>query len=268
MIKTIFHTAALLSLLLWGADLFASGREEAVASWEREAGGRIWSERVIADALSDSGEKMPLNALCDETAFETIRSLRARAVSLLQDAAGGNGDGDGYSFRLYAGILKNISKIDITSLKDHERELLIGLSSLPHSVSLKDCLSPGKRQRDEIASTPPPPAATNPRVVTQNVKINNALTRKRAEVQDLSHNVNLREYSVRAGKIDLYTLYLYIWEDNPFPGGSARIQLLPVFPPLPLIHTPPHHTTEISLHISVHRQSCDTVKGAPSCFLI
>ncbi len=263
MIRILLKTVAVLSLLLWGVNLFASEREEAVAPWESAEEGRLWSGRVISDTFSNTGGKTPLNALCDETAFETIKLLREKAVSKLRHQ---REDRETSSVKLFAGILKNISEIDIVPLKEHERELLVCAASLPISVSLKDFISAGKGRDREIAFSPPSATITNSHQIKNKVK-NKTSIYSRAGSRDLHGNVNLEEYSLKAGKIDLYGLYLYIWEDNPFTGGRSNIFSHPVFSPR-LVQTLKHITDPISFHITVNTKPLSLLKGAALCHVI
>jgi hypothetical protein len=263
MIKVLLKTFAVLSLFLCGVNLYASDLEEAVAPWEREADSKIWSQRIISDTLSAGGDRMPLNALCDKTAFETIESLKENAVSTLQRAAD---EGPGASSgSLAAKILKNISEISITPLQEDERELLVTFSSLPLSISLKDFLSSGKGERDELAFTPPSAALTNSSQFNYKVKKIHSAIAKRAGIKDLCANVNLNDYSFKAAKIDLYDLFLYIWEDNPFAGGSIHILLLPVFPASSFTHTFQCKPDHIPFHNTIYINPHKILKGAASC---
>ncbi len=268
MIKILLKTAAVLSLLLWGVNLFASGREEAVAPWESAEEGRLWSQQVISDTLDGRGDGMPLNALCDATAFATIKHLREKAVSKLRHH---REDRETSSVKLFAGILKNISEIDIVPLMENERELLVGVSSFHFSISLKDFISGGKGHSGEMALSPPPAAVTVSRQFKQKDKTGKPFMYGGTGINDLREKVNLEEYSLKAGKIDLYGLYLYIWEDNPFAGGSRNILPSPVFPPQSFIYMQNHIADHISFHIThitVNAKPLSLLKGAASCHVI
>lgn len=269
MIKVLLKTSCVLALLLWGTGVFARGPEEVVAPWESEADAELWGERVISDAFSNRTDKMPANALCSGAALERLKSLREKAVKELRTVITEK-DGKTSALSLYAEILKNIGEIDIVPLKENERELLSSVSDLPFSISLKDFLSAGKGSEHEMAFFLSPAAVTNSHQFKQKVKTQKSSLYGRSDVKYLVQNVNLNDYSLKASKIDLYILYLYIWEDNPFAGGSSNIFSPPDFPALHFIQLRNHTTKHIPVKITV---SVDTgqltlFKGAALCHVI
>ncbi len=223
MVRGFLKILAAFAVLLWGANLYAFESEEAVAPWESSAQGELWSGIVISGALEGPERKIPLNALCDETAFKTIGSLREKAVKIL--TAGTEKGTVSGSTRFFAVILKNLTTSDISPLRENERGLLDRVSSLPDSfsLSLKDFLSGGKSREDGIASPLPPAAPGSSNNFQYKVKTKQVLAGNRRDPQNLFQKVNLNLYSLDCGKTDLYHLCLYIWEDNPPAGKSSRV---------------------------------------------
>lgn len=205
---------ALILTALMGLPAFAApgDMEIATAAWEREAGAEIWSDYVLGqDALSP--EKMPVNALCSERAFREIKERRELSGKILESAVTTETNAVGIS--VYALMLKDAADLGINPATDRENILIsraltksCDIELAAHGIS-----HAGKGRQDEVLPSTASCVFISPGNRYPSAKESQG-GRYNLKGKDAG-KVNLNRYSLDRPIVDYFSLFLYIWEDNP-----------------------------------------------------
>lgn len=255
--KTLLITSLGVLILLCCVPCKAVTGEIAVADWERDEDGAIWSDYVLGEQSAFSDEAFTLNAFCDSRTVERASLMRSELYSILEKDISNNVI-TGTTAAL-ADLLEQYALRGIVPIQSREKSVIVRIRLARKAFrDEKDAIA---SQEDKNEKALMPLSA----MTVLNPNTNKSSSKKYNRDDGIPANssfdkVNLAEYALDSDKVDHFQLFLYLWEDNPFERGGLDIQspLLPVnHAPAPsnIFHLPtyPKKAKKPSIDISVNR---------------
>lgn len=216
----------------------------ATASWEVQAEMKLWDDAVVERAFTNDPAPVHVYSIRGYHKLKQLRTTMFRTITAEQRHAGKREIATSASV-FAKKVLSDLARVDAAfQLTDTEHLLL---SEINESY---------------LASLPQNAVATGPYPDTHKITVLSVLSsatsqrefkpgirsHKKQTVFQTAHLVNVTVRESSLVPVDYYTLFLYIWEDNPERDRSV-ISILPcrVFP-----NNTSRITTHCSSHITTH----------------
>lgn len=197
--------------------MYAVPCEAVAAPWEREAEAALWETRVFGGGcLYEYSDSVRLHAGCGASLFNRTASFR-KILREKIEKDGGMGINDAAT-ALCAAMLLKISMVDVRGLDERE-QYLVERSWCGTGVMAGDQRKlntnerPGERIGLVIYIAVVTPSGTRYRT---------GVTPHETIPQSIRKSSLSPGYSTDCAKVDLFRLYLYLWEDTPWDNTGEK----------------------------------------------
>jgi len=246
-LKTALITSLFFVSLICCLPCMAENGEIAIADWERDADGVIWSDYVLGKQSVFSTKHFTLNVLCDSETLKRASLMRDELYSLLEKDISRNAI-SGITEAL-GNLLEQYALNGVIPLQSREKSVILRIritcKSFPDETHGIAC----HEDEDEKALMP------LSEMTTIQPDSHKRPQKKYNRNDDILRNssadkVNLAEYTLYSDKVDHFRLFLYLWEDNPFEQGNLDIKS----PHLSVNHSP---TNSAIPHLTIYLEKAE-----------